>query len=77
MSSIRSSNVELNLHEMRDVATSYLHVLAKGGDPDMDTVNLWCGQVGEIDPLRYDKFYKHAAYVADFPPVLQGFKRST
>jgi hypothetical protein len=21
----------------------------------MDFIHLWCGQVGEIDPLRYDK----------------------
>ena len=47
----------LNLHEMRDVATSYLHVNAKADGLDMDCVKLWCGQVGEIDPLRYDKFY--------------------
>ena len=48
---------------MRDVATSYLHVNAKGDGLDMDCVKLWCGQVGEIDPLRYDKFYKDATYI--------------
>jgi hypothetical protein len=29
----------------------------------MDFIHLWCGQVGEIDPLRYDKFYKDHVYV--------------
>ena len=57
------SRYGFNLHEMRDVATSYLHVNAKGDGLDMDCVKLWCGQVGEIDPLRYDKFYKDANYI--------------
>jgi hypothetical protein len=52
-----------NLHELRDVATTYLHVQAKAQGLDMDCVKLWCGQVGEIDPLKYDKFYKEADYV--------------
>ncbi|HUK28554.1 MAG TPA: hypothetical protein VLV31_09030 [Candidatus Acidoferrales bacterium] len=52
-----------NLHEMRDVATTYLHVQAKAEGLDMDCVKLWCGQVGEIDPLKYDKFYKETDYV--------------
>jgi hypothetical protein len=52
-----------NLHEMRDVATTYLHVNAKADGLDMDCVKLWCGQVGEVDPLKYDKFYKDQDYV--------------
>ena len=36
---------------------------AKADGLDMDCVKLWCGQVGEIDPLRYDKFYKDEAYI--------------
>lgn len=51
-----------NLHEMRDVATTYLHVQAKGHGLDMDCVKFWCGQVGQIDPLKYDKFYKEKEY---------------
>jgi hypothetical protein len=52
-----------NQHEIRDVATTYLHVNAKGEGLDMDCIHLWCGQVGEIDPLRYDKFYKDTDYI--------------
>jgi hypothetical protein len=51
-----------NLHEMRDVATTYLHVQAKAEGLDMDCVKFWCGQVGQIDPLKYDKFYKEKEY---------------
>jgi hypothetical protein len=42
-----------NLHEMRDAATTFLHTHAKNQGFDMDCVNLWCGQVGEIDPLTH------------------------
>ncbi len=28
----------------------------------MDCVRLWSGQVGQIDPLKYDKFYKDLDY---------------
>jgi hypothetical protein len=51
------------LHEMRDAATTLLHTHAKSHGFDMDTVKLWCGQVGEIDPLKYDKFYREKDYV--------------
>jgi hypothetical protein len=51
-----------NLHEMRDVATTYLHIQAKAEGLDMDCVKFWCGQVGQIDPLKYDKFYKEKEY---------------
>ena len=54
-----------NLHEMRDEATTYLHINAKSQGLDMDCVKFWCGQVGEIDPLKYDKFYREADYVRD------------
>ena len=57
------SRYGFNQHEIRDVATTYLHVNAKGEGLDMDCIHLWCGQVGEIDPLRYDKFYKETPYV--------------
>jgi hypothetical protein len=52
-----------NLHEMRDEATTRLHTHAKNQGFDMDCVKLWCGQVGEIDPLKYDKFYRDRNYV--------------
>jgi hypothetical protein len=29
----------------------------------MDCAKFWCGQVGEIDPLRYDKFYTDSEFV--------------
>lgn len=51
-----------NPHEMRDVATSLLHTHAKADGFDMDCMKVWCGQVGEIDPLKYDKFYKDSNY---------------
>ena len=51
-----------NLHEMRDIATVLL-ISAKNQGFDMDCVKLWCGQVGEIDPLMYDKFYRDMDYV--------------
>jgi hypothetical protein len=52
-----------NLHEMRDVATTLMHTHAKNQGFDMDCAKLWCGQVGEIDPLKYDKFYRDTDYV--------------
>jgi hypothetical protein len=54
-----------NLHEMRDEATTRLHTNAKSQGFDMDCVSLWCGQVGEIDPLKYDKFYRDRDYVRE------------
>jgi len=50
---------------MRDVATSYLHSHAKAEGLDMDCIKLWCGQVAEIDPLRYDKFHANKKYVRE------------
>lgn len=61
----QGSRYGYNLHEMRNVATTYLHVNAKGDGLDMDCIRLWCGQVGQIDPLKYDKFYKDIQYVTD------------
>jgi len=52
-----------NLHEFRDVATTELHVKAKSRGMDMDCVKFWCGQVGQLDPLKYDKFFKEQEYV--------------
>jgi hypothetical protein len=52
-----------NLHEMRDVAASYLHVTAKGEGLDMDCIKLWSGRVGDIDPNNYDKFYQDTDYI--------------
>lgn len=52
-----------NLHEMRDEATTLLHTQAKNQGFDMDCAKFWCGQVGEIDPLKYDKFYRDVEYV--------------
>lgn len=60
---MRGTRYGYNPHELRDTATSLLHVAAKGKGFDMDCVKLWCGQVGQVDPLKYDKFYKDANYV--------------
>jgi hypothetical protein len=57
------SRYGFNLHEMRDEATTRLHTHAKNFGFDMDCVKLWCGQVGEVDPLKYDKFYRETEYV--------------
>jgi hypothetical protein len=51
------------MHEFRDEATTWLHTHAKAEGFDMDCVKFYCGQVGEIDPLKYDKFYKDQDYV--------------
>jgi len=59
----RNHRYGFNLHEFRDVATTELHVKAKGKGLDMDCVKLWCGQVGQLDPLKYDKFFKDQDYV--------------
>lgn len=65
------SRYGFNLHEMRDTATTHLHVNAKGDGLDMDCIKLWCGQVGQIDPLRYDKFYKEVEYVTDMYKIAE------
>jgi hypothetical protein len=52
-----------NLHEFRDVAITELHVKAKSKGLDMDCTKFWAGQVGQLDPLKYDKFDKDQAYV--------------
>lgn len=57
------SRYGFNLHEMRDAATTFLHVNAKSAGLDMDCVKFWCGQVGELDPLKYDRFYQDTNYV--------------
>ena len=43
---------------MRDEATTRLHLAMKAGGFDMDCAKFWCGQVGQIDRLKYDKFYR-------------------
>ena len=55
----------LNSHEFRDLAISRLHTHAKNAGFDMDCCKFWCGQVGEIDKLKYDKFYTDTEYVRD------------
>jgi len=54
-----------NSHEFRDLAISRLHTHAKNAGFDMDCCKFWCGQVGEIDKLKYDKFYTDTEYVRD------------
>ncbi len=62
-----------HLHEMRDVATTELHVRAKGRGLDMDCVKFWCGQVGQLDRNKYDKFYKEQDYVRDQYKIAEPF----
>jgi len=50
---------------MRDVAISLCHTQAKKHGFDMDCSRFWSGQVGQIDPLKYDKFYQDESYVRD------------
>ena len=57
------SRYGFNLHELRDAATTWLHISAKAAGLDMDCVKFWCGQVGEIDRLKYDKFYQDQNYI--------------
>jgi hypothetical protein len=45
-----------NLHDMRDVATTRLYKRAARFGLDMDCVKYWCGQNGQLDPNKYDKF---------------------
>jgi hypothetical protein len=52
-----------NMHEMRDAAATYLHVKAKTQGLDMDCVKFWSGRTAELDPNKYDKFYKDADWV--------------
>jgi len=55
----------LNPHEFRDLAISRLHTHAKNRGFDMDCTKFWCGQVGEVDKLKYDKFYTDTEYVRE------------
>ena len=61
----RGSRYGYNPHEMRDEATTRLHISLKAQGFDMDCVKFWCGQVGQVDRLKYDKFYKEQTYVRD------------
>lgn len=61
----RGTRYGYNPHEMRDEATTRLHISLKAQGFDMDCVKFWCGQVGQIDRLKYDKFYKEQTYVRD------------
>jgi len=54
-----------NPHEMRDVAISLCHTQAKKLGFDMDSAKFFAGQVGQVDPLKYDKFYEDSSYVRD------------
>ena len=54
-----------NPHEMRDIAISLCHTQAKKYGFDMDCARFWAGQVGQIDPLKYDKFYQDTQYMKD------------
>jgi hypothetical protein len=54
-----------NPHEMRDAAISLCHTQAKRQGLDMDCTKFWAGQVGQIDPLKYDKFYQDVNYMRD------------
>jgi hypothetical protein len=54
----RGTRYGYNPHEMRDEATTRLHIALKSQGFDMDCVKFWCGQVGQIDALKYDKFFQ-------------------
>jgi len=54
-----------NAHEMRDVAMSLCHTQVKKLGFDMDSAKFWAGQVGQVDPLKYDKFYEDSTYMRD------------
>jgi len=50
---------------MRDVAISQCHTQAKKSGFNMDCSKFFAGQVGSIDPLKYDRFYQDESYVRD------------
>lgn len=52
-----------NPHEMRDVATTLLHLKAKADGFDMDCAKFWSGRVGALDREKYDKFYQDVGFV--------------
>jgi len=54
-----------NAHDMRDVAISLCHTEVKKLGFDMDCCKFWAGQVGQVDPLKYDKFYQDSSYMRD------------
>jgi len=54
-----------NLHEMRDVAISLCHTRLKAQGFDMDCAKFMAGQVGQVDPLKYDKFYEDSSYMRE------------
>jgi len=52
-----------NPHEMRDVATTLLHLKAKSDGFDMDCAKFWSGRLSGLDREKYDKFYQDAEFV--------------
>jgi hypothetical protein len=69
----RNNRYGYNLHEFRDVAITELHVKAKGNGLDMDCTKFWAGQVGQLDPLKYDKFDKDQDYVLKQYRIAESF----
>jgi hypothetical protein len=53
---IVGSPVWMNAHEFRGFGISRLHTHANAGF-DVECTKFWCGQVKEIDKLKYDKFW--------------------
>jgi len=54
-----------NPHEMRDVATTLLHLKAKAEGFDMDYAKFWSGRLSGLDKEKYDKFYQDAKSARD------------
>jgi len=52
-----------NPHEMRDVATTLLHLRAKSDGFDMDCAKFWSGRLSGLDREKYDKFYQDEEFV--------------
>jgi hypothetical protein len=54
-----------NTHEMRDAAASLVHTKAKRKGFDMDCAHFFMGHTSQLDPNKYDKFFRDKEYAIE------------
>jgi hypothetical protein len=58
---------------MRDAAATLFHKRAARYGLDMDCVKFWCGQNGQLDANKYDKFQEDDEYTEEQYKIAEPF----